>query len=75
MEKYLQIYQFRIKSKLAENMEVTKMNVESQGNQTIQQEQMFNLIRKTYENGNMEKMTISELMEQLKIDLQGVLAK
>lgn len=75
MEKYLQIYQFRIKSKLAENMEVTRMNVESHGNQTIQQEQMFNLIKKTYENGNMEKMTISELMEQLKIDLQGVLAK
>ncbi|MGV2939571.1 hypothetical protein AB5I83_08275 [Mesobacillus sp. LC4] len=51
------------------------MNVESQGNQTIQQEQMFHLIKKTYESGNMEKMTISELMEQLKIDLQGVLAK
>jgi hypothetical protein len=75
LENYLQNYQFRIESKLVENMEVTKMNVESHGNQTIQQEQMFNLIKKTYENGNMEKMTISELMEQLKIDLQGVLAK
>jgi hypothetical protein len=42
---------------------------------TFHQEQIFSLIKKTYEHGNMEQMTISKLMEQLKIDLQGAMGK
>ncbi|WP_213370101.1 hypothetical protein [Mesobacillus boroniphilus] len=42
---------------------------------TFHQDQIISLIKKTYEHGNMEQMTISKLMEQLKIDLQGAIAK
>jgi hypothetical protein len=49
--------------------------MESPQEVTFQKEQIFNLIKKTYENGNMEQMTISQLMEELKLDLRGALAK